>query len=190
MTAPLDEKAEHPRIWLEPAGAPDRCWCSENQWGDEGVQYILASEAFSAVALPDELEGLLLNLEDEASFFDRAYAPDCATSKTLRGAATALSQAHSTIAALRAERDEAIGKAERQWAGWVKEEVRRKEVEAQAQRLTEEKEALRRKLDIHETALSFVHRWAVQKEGNGTSAEERLSAIAHHPAILTQENAE
>ncbi|UXS01138.1 hypothetical protein [Agrobacterium tumefaciens] len=36
---------EHPRIWLEPKGAPDRCWCSDNQWGDEGVEYILASAA-------------------------------------------------------------------------------------------------------------------------------------------------
>lgn len=44
MTA-LEEikKAEHERIWLEPAGAPDRCWCQDNQWGDEGVEYVLAS---------------------------------------------------------------------------------------------------------------------------------------------------
>lgn len=46
-----------------------------------------------------------------------------------------------------------------------------------------ERDALQRKLDLHEAALAFVHRWAVQKEGNGTSAEERMSAIAHHPAI-------
>ncbi|WP_107340933.1 hypothetical protein [Agrobacterium pusense] len=37
------KKAEHERIWLEPAGAPDRCWCQDNQWGDEGVEYFLAS---------------------------------------------------------------------------------------------------------------------------------------------------
>ena len=49
-----------------------------------------------------------------------------------------------------------------------------------------ERDALQRKLDMHEAALSFVHRWAVQKEGNGTSAEERLSAIAHHPAIAAR----
>lgn len=36
---------EHTRIWLEPKGAPDRCWCSDNQWGDEGVEYVLASAA-------------------------------------------------------------------------------------------------------------------------------------------------
>ncbi|WP_312619145.1 hypothetical protein [Agrobacterium pusense] len=44
MTA-LEEikKAEHERIWLEPAGAPDRCWCQDNQWGDDGVEYFLAS---------------------------------------------------------------------------------------------------------------------------------------------------
>lgn len=34
---------EHERIWLEPAGAPDRCWCQDNQWGEEGVEYVLAS---------------------------------------------------------------------------------------------------------------------------------------------------
>lgn len=34
---------EHERIWLEPAGASDRCWCQDNQWGDEGVEYVLAS---------------------------------------------------------------------------------------------------------------------------------------------------
>lgn len=37
------KKAEHERIWLEPAGAPDRCWCQDNQWGEEGVEYFLAS---------------------------------------------------------------------------------------------------------------------------------------------------
>lgn len=44
MTA-LEEikKAEHERIWLEPAGATVRCWCQDNQWGDEGVEYVLAS---------------------------------------------------------------------------------------------------------------------------------------------------
>lgn len=36
---------EHKRIWLEPAGAPDRCWCQDNQWDDDGVEYVLASEA-------------------------------------------------------------------------------------------------------------------------------------------------
>lgn len=33
-------RPEHERIWLEPAGAPDRCWCEDNQWGGEGVEYI------------------------------------------------------------------------------------------------------------------------------------------------------
>lgn len=33
---------DHERIWLEPAGAPDRCWCQDNQWGEEGVEYIRA----------------------------------------------------------------------------------------------------------------------------------------------------
>lgn len=31
---------EHERIWLEPAGAPDRCWCQDNVWGDEAVEYV------------------------------------------------------------------------------------------------------------------------------------------------------
>lgn len=72
---------------------------------------------------------------------------------------------------------------------------------AQVLRLTEENEALRkertslietkreqlermqRRLDLYEAAISFVRRWAIEKYGNGTSAEERLSAIAHHPFL-------
>lgn len=37
--------SEHQRIWLEPVGAPDRCWCSDNQWDEDGVEYVLASDA-------------------------------------------------------------------------------------------------------------------------------------------------
>lgn len=55
--------------------------------------------------------------------------------------------------------------------------------EARIKALEEEKAKLQRRLDLHEAAISFVRRWAVEKEGNGTSAAERLSAIAHHPAI-------
>ena len=59
MTTPLDEKAEHPRIWLEPAGAPDRCWCEDNQWGDEGVEYVLATSADATIkGLEAEVERL------------------------------------------------------------------------------------------------------------------------------------
>lgn len=36
---------EHDRIWLEPAGAPDRCWCQDNQWGDDGIEYVRADLA-------------------------------------------------------------------------------------------------------------------------------------------------
>jgi hypothetical protein len=32
--------------------------------------------------------------------------------------------------------------------------------------------------------IEFVRRWAIDKEGNGTSAAERLSAIANHPGII------
>ncbi|AYC99994.1 hypothetical protein [Neorhizobium sp. NCHU2750] len=31
---------EHERIWLEPPGAPDRCWCQDNVWGDEAVEFV------------------------------------------------------------------------------------------------------------------------------------------------------
>lgn len=57
MTA-LEEikKAEHKRIWLEPAGAPDRCWCQDNQWGDEGVEYVLASTLESLQRENERLE--------------------------------------------------------------------------------------------------------------------------------------
>lgn len=39
------------------------------------------------------------------------------------------------------------------------------------------------RVKVLEEALEFVRRWAIDKEGNGTSAEERLSAIANHPGI-------
>lgn len=38
-------------------------------------------------------------------------------------------------------------------------------------------------LKIYSETIEFVRRWAIDKEGNGTSAEERLSAIAHHPGV-------
>ncbi len=61
MTA-LEEikKAEHKRIWLEPAGAPDRCWCQDNQWDEEGVEYVLASTLESLQRENDELRKALL----------------------------------------------------------------------------------------------------------------------------------
>lgn len=40
------KKAEHERIWLEPDPGEDpegRMWCQDNQWGDDGVEYVLAS---------------------------------------------------------------------------------------------------------------------------------------------------
>lgn len=49
------KKAEHERIWLEPAGAPDRCWCQDNQWGEEGVEYVLASTLESLQRENEEL---------------------------------------------------------------------------------------------------------------------------------------
>lgn len=45
-----DKIKDHDRIWLEPAGAPDRCWCSDNQWGDEGIEYVRADLLRSAQA--------------------------------------------------------------------------------------------------------------------------------------------
>jgi hypothetical protein len=32
---------DHDRIWLEPKGAPERCWCEDNVWGEEAVEYVL-----------------------------------------------------------------------------------------------------------------------------------------------------
>lgn len=55
--------------------------------------------------------------------------------------------------------------------------------EARISSLEEENKRLQRKSDLLETTVSFVRRWAVEKEGNGTSAEERLSAIANHPGV-------
>lgn len=39
------------------------------------------------------------------------------------------------------------------------------------------------RLKLTEETIGFVRRWAIDKEGNGTSAEERLSAITHHPGV-------
>ncbi len=64
MTA-LEEikKAEHERIWLEPAGAPDRCWCQDNQWGDEGVEYVLASTLDGSQAEEKRLRTIALDMQ-------------------------------------------------------------------------------------------------------------------------------
>lgn len=64
MTA-LEEikKAEHERIWLEPAGAPDRCWCQDNQWGDEGVEYVLASTLDGAHAEENRIRTIALDMQ-------------------------------------------------------------------------------------------------------------------------------
>lgn len=64
MTA-LEEikKAEHERIWLEPAGAPDRCWCQDNQWGEEGVEYVLASTLDGAHAEENRLRAIALDMQ-------------------------------------------------------------------------------------------------------------------------------
>lgn len=78
MTA-LEEikKAEHERIWLEPAGAPDRCWCQDNQWGDEAVEYVLASTLES---LQRENEELRLR-GDGAANMARQMASDCSNAQ-------------------------------------------------------------------------------------------------------------
>lgn len=38
-------------------------------------------------------------------------------------------------------------------------------------------------LNLMKATLSCVHRWAIEKKGNGSTAEERLSVIANHPGI-------
>lgn len=172
MTAPLDEKAEHPRIWLEPAGAPDRCWCSENQWGDEGVEYILASEALSAVALPDELEvvaELRARRTVDLAWPEGALKVIDAEQKLCLKAADALSQAHSTIAALRAERDalartietNADGSRASLMARVIMESVERLAqvyaAEAEVKRLTEDNEALRAEVARCHARLEIDH---------------------------------
>ncbi len=64
---------EHERIWLEPAGAPDRCWCQDNQWGEEGVEYVLASTIES---LQRENERLGADVKREAELATH-MANDC-----------------------------------------------------------------------------------------------------------------
>ena len=178
MTAPLDEKAEHPRIWLEPAGAPDRCWCSDNQWGDEGVEYILASQTLSAVALPDELD-VAKKLKAVIDDFDaevtaalgREERPDL-WDGGVDVHISLIREAHSTIAALRAEGDEAVDRAkvwEHYWQhevkvkgeviSWCKDyQAKLETAEAEVKRLTQ---ALS---EIRELNMSAEdengHRWA------------------------------
>lgn len=35
-----ESAGDHARIWLEPPGAPDRSWCSENVYGEGAVEYV------------------------------------------------------------------------------------------------------------------------------------------------------
>jgi phage gp46-like protein len=63
------KKAEHERIWLEPAGAPDRCWCQDNQWGDDGVEYVRVSTLKS---LQREKDARRVALEEAAKVVDVA----------------------------------------------------------------------------------------------------------------------
>ena len=50
---------EHERIWLEPVEQSDpfigRSWCQDNQWGDDGVEYVLASTLESLQRENEEL---------------------------------------------------------------------------------------------------------------------------------------
>lgn len=51
-TAMLDKTADHPEIWLEPKSddydSEGRMWCQDNQWGTEGVRYVLAPLSHAA----------------------------------------------------------------------------------------------------------------------------------------------
>ncbi len=57
-------EGEHTRIWLEPKGAPDRCWCSDNQWGDEGVEYVNASTLESVQRENERMKNELKSMRD------------------------------------------------------------------------------------------------------------------------------
>jgi hypothetical protein len=51
--------SDHKRIWLEPEAevyGPDegRLWCQDNVWGDDAVEYVLASEAKAEIARLEE----------------------------------------------------------------------------------------------------------------------------------------
>lgn len=48
---------------------------------------------------------------------------------------------------------------------------------------TERLQAAEALAQTYAEALRFVHRWAWEKEGNGTSDAERLDVIKHHPGI-------
>lgn len=97
----LNEKAkDHDRIWLEPAGAPDRCWCEDNQWGEDGVEYVRVS------ALPAPDDGLVERLREDAEYIDNYVdftgSPDRIVRSMLE-AATALQSKNAELQHLRAD---------------------------------------------------------------------------------------
>ncbi|WP_223566887.1 hypothetical protein [Agrobacterium tumefaciens] len=62
---------KHERIWLEPVEQSDpfigRSWCQDNQWGDEGVEYVLASTLESLQRQVAQNAELDLTFEAEAN---------------------------------------------------------------------------------------------------------------------------
>lgn len=60
------KKAEHERIWLEPHPGVElegRMWCQDNQWGDDGVEYVLASTLESLQRENEESKARIEKLE-------------------------------------------------------------------------------------------------------------------------------
>jgi hypothetical protein len=53
---------DHDRIWLEPKGAPDRCWCEDNVWGEEAVEYVLVD--LVAIEPPVKRDELIVEIDD------------------------------------------------------------------------------------------------------------------------------
>lgn len=91
-------------------------------------------------------------------------------------------EAADRISALEAEVERLTREVEVWREGW-EDDGRDVRYFSKAMSAQQRSEDLCAKLKLAQTTINFVRRWAVEKEGNGTSAEERLSVIANHPGI-------
>lgn len=158
MTTPLDEKG------LEAA----RTSIIGNPFNDEQLGRIIRAY-LSAVALSDELEVVIERLRpkhladeplaravvsDDHMERRRAVSAYLVENNALKSeAVTAISQAHSTIAALRAEVEHWRGEARRLLKSGQEALDAAETAEAEVKRLTEENEALRVALGVADEAL-------------------------------------
>lgn len=161
-----------------------------------------------AVALPDELEVVAWRYRPThvPATAPWAYMDDREPSASFTADALVLrSQAHSTIAALRAERDEAVdafkhlivamaqerlGVGDKEGGGLFIRNNRAETAEAEVQRLTEDNEALRAALEALVDQADHVTVGARTSADINKAARNLFPLCVAARAILTQENAD